>query len=81
MAESRESFVFYKSFYEAIKKIPKKYQLELFDAIAQYSLEGTEPEKLSGTASAMFVLIKPNIDSSQRKYEASVINGKKRRTT
>ena len=78
MAESRESFVFYKSFYDAIKKIPKKYQLELYDAIALYSLERIEPEKLSGTASAMFTLIKPNIDSSQRKYEASVTNGKKR---
>ena len=78
MAEGRESFVFYKSFYDAIKKIPKKYQLELYDAIAQYSLEGFEPEKLTGTASAMFTLIKPNIDSSQRKYEASVNNGKKR---
>ena len=70
MAESKESFVFYKSFYDAIKKIPRKYQLELYDAIAQYSFEGI--------ASAMFTLIKPNIDSSQRKYEASVNNGKKR---
>ncbi len=77
MADSKESFVFYKSFYKAIKKIPKKYQLELYDAIAQYSLTGNEPENLSGTASAMFVLIKPNIDSSQRRYEASVENGKK----
>lgn len=73
----RDSFVFYKSFYDAIKQIPEEYQLELYNAILQYSLEGTEPSNLSNIASAMFTLIKPNIDNAQKKYEASVSNGKK----
>lgn len=73
----KDSFVFYKSFYDAIKKVPEEYQLEIYNAILQYSLEGKEPESLSNIAEAMFILIKPNIDSSQRKYESSVENGKK----
>ena len=73
----KESFVFYKSYYDAIKKIPEEYQLELYNAILSYSLEGIEQTKLSPIAEAMFILIKPNIDSSQRRYEASVGNGKK----
>ena len=73
----KDSFVFYKSFYDAIKKIPEEYQLELYNAILSYSLEGLEPSNLSPIAEAMFILIKPNIDSSQKRYEASVENGKK----
>lgn len=73
----KDSFVFYKSFYDAIKKVPEEYQLEIYNAILQYSLEGKEPANLSNIAEAMFILIKPNIDSSQRKYESSVENGKK----
>ena len=73
----RNSFIFYKSFYEAIKKIPEEYQLELYNAIFSYSLEGIDPIGLSPVSEAIFILMKPNIDSSQRKYEASVKNGKK----
>lgn len=73
----KDSFVFYKSFYDAIKKIPEEYQLELYNAILSYSLEGIGPNNLSPIAEAMFILIKPNIDSSQKRYEASVENGKK----
>ena len=73
----KDSFVFYKSFYDAIKKIPEECQLELYNAILSYSLEGIEPSNLSSIAEAMFILIRPNIDSSQKRYEASVSNGKK----
>lgn len=73
----RDSFVFYKSFYDAIQRIPEEFQLELYNAIFQYSLEGIEPTTLSDISYAMFTLIRPNIDSSQRRYSASVENGKK----
>lgn len=73
----KDSFVFYKSFYDAIQKIPEEFQLELYNAIFKYSLEGIEPTNLSDIPQAMFTLIRPNIDSSQRRYTASVENGKK----
>ena len=73
---SKESFVFYKSFYEAIKNVPEEEQLKLYKAICEYSFEGKDilPE---GIAKAMFILIKPNLDSANARYEASVENGKK----
>lgn len=73
----RDSFVFFKSFYESIKNLEDKYQLELYNAICEYSLYGTEPVGLSPIATALFTLMKPNIDNSTRRYDANVSNGKK----
>lgn len=73
----KESVVFYKSFYDAIKTIPQEYQLELYNAIFMYAFEGVEPTELSPVANVVFTLAKPNIDSAQKRYAASVENGKK----
>ena len=73
----RESFVFYRSFYNAIKKMPNEYQLEIYNAIFEYSLEGNENLEMSQVASAMFTLIKPNIDSAINRYDTKVENGKR----
>jgi DnaD/phage-associated family protein len=72
----RESFVFYKSFYEAIEKLPEEYQLEVIKAIMEYNFNGITPE-LSPIADAIFTLIKANLDSASARYDASVENGKK----
>ena len=77
MANEKESFVFYRSFYEAIKNLGEKDQLGLYNAICEYSLEGKLTSELEGVIRAMFTLIKPNIDSTNAKYKASVENGKK----
>lgn len=77
MANEKESFVFYRSFYEAIKNLDEKDQLGLYNAICEYSLEGKLTSELEGVIRAMFTLIKPNIDSTNAKYKASVENGKK----
>ena len=66
------------SFYEAMKYLPDQERLELFDGICAYSLCGTVPENLSPVARSMFILMKPNIDSSAKKYSAAVSNGRKR---
>lgn len=73
----RDSIVFYKSFYEAIQNIPKEEQLKLYNAIFEYSFTEKEPIIDEGIAKAMFILIKPNIDSANARYKASVENGKK----
>lgn len=70
---SRESFVFYSSFYNAIKALPSKEEkVKLFEAICEYAIENNEVE-LDGTTAAMFMLVKPQIDANNRRYE----NGKK----
>ena len=67
----RESFVFYRSFYEAIKRQPKKVQANIYNAIAEYALNGSEPQ--DEKVLSIFFLIKPLIDANNQRYE----NGKK----
>jgi hypothetical protein len=68
----RESFIFYRSFYEAIQDLPKENQLELYNAIAQYSLN-FEEKTLNGISKTIFKLIKPQLDANNKRF----INGKK----
>lgn len=75
--KEKDSVVFYKSFYEAIKNIPDTEQLKLYNAIFQYSFTSEEPNLEDGIAKAMFTLMKPNIDSANARYTASVENGKR----
>ena len=86
MDEEKNSFVFYKSYYEAIKELDKDSQYKIYNAIIQYALYGNEPKdntdintKLDAKLIPIFVLIKPNIDSANNRYNASVSNGKKGR--
>lgn len=69
----RDSFIFYKSFYEAIRDLPDNIRLEVFTAITEYALYGKQPEDLKPFARGMFLLIKPNLDANVKRYE----NGKK----
>lgn len=72
----RESFVFYASFYESLVDLPEDVQLQIYKAVCKYALEGELPE-LTGTAKAIFTLIRPQLDASCKRYDASVENGKK----
>ena len=68
----RESFVFYRSFYESAKHLPLEDQCEVYNAIMEYALNGNLPTKLSAIANSIFILIKPQIDKNNKRYE----NGK-----
>lgn len=69
----RESFLFYKSFYEALKGLSNEIKLEVLTAIIEYGLYGRQPENLKPFASSIFTLVQPNIDANNTRYE----NGKK----
>lgn len=60
-----------------MKILPDAERLQLYDAICEYSLNGKEPESISPIANSLFILMRPNIDSSNKRYRASVENGKK----
>ena len=62
--------MFYKSFYEAIKEVPKKYRSVIYEAVFEYVFDAQEPS-LSGVPSALWKLIRPQIDASQKRYENS----------
>lgn len=68
---ARDSFIFYRSFYEAIKEIPEDAQLQVYKAISIYALEQEEIQ-LTGISKAIFSLVKPQLDANYKKYE----NGK-----
>ena len=70
--EERNSFIFYRSFYEAINDLPKENQLEIYKAICELSLNFKDIE-LSGISKTIFKLIRPQLDANNTKY----FNGKK----
>ena len=72
----KDSFVFYRSFYESIKSLDKDLQIEIYTAICEYSLNGIEMD-LSPVSTAIFRLIKPNIDNATKRYKEAVENGKR----
>ena len=69
----RESFVFYRSFYEGIKELPRDIQGEVLTAIMEYGLNGVTTENQKQITKAMFALIKPQLDANNQRFE----NGKK----
>jgi hypothetical protein len=64
----QNSFIFYASFDEALKELPDKIRLKIYDAICDYALRGIEPE-FSGIEKAVFSLIKPQISANLQKYK------------
>lgn len=75
----RESFIFYRSFYEAIKCMPPDVQAEIYPAICEYALFGRMPKNLSELAKGMFTLIKPNIDVNTARFENGKKGGRKKK--
>lgn len=68
----RDSFIFYKSFYESIKELDPKDQVQIYNAIFEYEFYKIEPE-LSGVCKSIFTLIIPQLEANNKRYE----NGKK----
>jgi len=72
----RDSFIFYRSFFEATKPLNTDQKAQLYDAICIYSLE-QETISLDPICSAMFALIKPQLEANHRRY----LNGTKKKQT
>ncbi|MFK2062414.1 DUF6291 domain-containing protein [Bacteroides fragilis] len=72
----RDSFIFYRSFYEAIKDLPRDIQGEIYTAIMEYSLYGNETENLKPVARSIFTLIKPQIDVNNKRFDNGCKGGR-----
>lgn len=68
----RDSFIFYKSFYDSIKELDSKYQVEIYNAIFEYVFYEKKPE-LNSISKCIFTLILPQLEANNKRYE----NGKK----
>ena len=62
----REQFTFYRSYYEALKNLPKRDQTAVLMAVIGYALDEEEPS-LSGVSLSVFTLIRPTLDSGRNK--------------
>lgn len=69
---ARDSFIFYRSYYEAMSGLKDRDKLKLFNAISELSLNENEI-KLDGICKNIFTAIKPQIVANSERYE----NGKK----
>ena len=77
VAEGRQQFTFYRSFWEAFKGLPKKDRLPILEAIIEYALDEKPPSGLNQTQSAFFSLVKPTLDASRKKAESGKQGGSK----
>ncbi len=66
--ENRQWFIFYYSFFEALSDLPAENKLELYEAIAQYSFNGNEPQNLTWISVPMWKLIRPQLDANNKRY-------------
>lgn len=65
---------FHRSYYESIKNLPKNDQNRMIFAILEYGFNEKAPD-LPSKLEPLWILIKPTIDSSQRKHKAQKSNG------
>jgi hypothetical protein len=72
----RDSFVFYRSFAEAIEALDGENAKELMMAIFKYALEDTEPEIEDPVIKAMFSLMKPQLEINKKRYENAKKGGR-----
>ena len=75
--DERGQFTFYRSFWEAIKGLPKKDRLPILESIISYALDGTAPDSLTQSQMAFFLLVKPTLDSSRKKAASGKQGGSK----
>ena len=64
----RDSFIFYRSFFEATKSLTTEQAADLYYAICSYALDRKELE-LEPVQKALFSLIKPQLDANHKRWE------------
>lgn len=71
----RDSFVFYRSFYEILLKLNPEQAKEYLITLAEYALDGKEPIISDDKVDIAWTAAKPQLDANQRKYENSKKGG------
>lgn len=70
-----DSFIFYKSYHEAIQCLPEEIQLEAYKAICEYAITGEEPEGCNPIVKAIFKMAKPTVESNLARRENGKLGG------
>lgn len=77
----RESFIFYQSFKSAADSMSNANRLAFYDAIIGYALTGKEPKSLKKPVQSCWDLVKPIIDSNNKKYADGSKGGRPKKTS
>ena len=64
--EGRKQFTFYRSYFEALRRLPGQQRLGALEAVIGYALDGTEPDGLDDMQEMAFLLIKPTLDAARK---------------
>ena len=67
-----ESFVFYRSFRDAIEEMSDEDKLSTLLAICDYALYGLEPKLKGAMPRAVFTVAKPSIDANKARRAGGV---------
>ena len=78
--DRENSFVFYRSFKESIDNSPSEDRLVLYEAIANYALNGTSPDLSGGTIKMIWPLIEPQLKANRDKRQNGRKGGAPRKT-
>ena len=78
--KNKESFVFYRSFYEAIKMLPDEDRLQVYDAISELALNGNQTET-TGYVAVVMKLVEPQILANNRRYKNACKGGRPKNQT
>lgn len=76
----RDSVVFYRSFYEAIKHLQPEEFKRSVEAIMEYGLYGVEVQS-NGIERTIFLLVKPQIDANNKRYLNGTKGGRQKTNT
>ena len=76
----RDSFIFYRSFFEASKPLNNEMKAEFFEAILEFAFNQNETE-MQPMVKAMFSLVKPQLEANQKRYENGLKGGRSKTKT
>lgn len=76
----RDSFIFYRSFYEAIKDLPQKDFNECVKAICEYGLNGNIVEVKGKMSKMAMTLILPQLEANSKRYANGSKGGRPKKT-
>lgn len=76
----RDSFIFYKSFYEAIVEADQETQNKLFNAICKKALYEEDME-LTGISKMLYTLIKPQLEANNKRFADGKKGGRPKKET
>ncbi len=71
----KDSFIFYKSFKEAIDICPVEVRLSVYEAIAEYALTEREPTLTDPYAQLCWKLIRPQLEANWRRFKNGQAGG------